>query len=201
MKTRTMTQQVDSMKINTTLLYGMLALVSLASCSSETEFELISNQKICVNNERVVAVDMLNSSITKEVTITQDLNDWSGNLSGDVYVHVTASDKAAKSKFFSELESHVALLDKDQLSTVNNLVKVEDEESVGVFHLFDSSGVLSMKGYVGSCFTLSDTMGECTITTNSAKYHLKADIPLAALDEWELIKKHLTNLPSRLSCK
>jgi hypothetical protein len=196
-----MTQQVDNMKIHTTLLCGMLALVSLASCSSETEFELISNQKICVSNERVVAADMLNSSTTKEVTITQDLNDWSSNLSGDVYVHITASDKAVTSKFSSELESHVALLDKDQLPTVSNLVKVEDEESVGVFHLFDSSSVLSMKGYVGSCFTLSDTMGECTIATNSGKYHLKADIPLGALNEWKLIRRRLTGLPSKLSCK
>lgn len=179
----------------------MFALVSLTSCSSEAEFELIPNEKICVSNERVVAADMLNFSVTKEVTITQDLNDWTSNLSGDVYVHITASDKAVTSKFSSELESHVALLDKDQLSTVSNLVKVEDEESVGVFHLFDSSSVLSMKGYVGSCFTLSDTMGECTIAANSAKYHLKADIPLTALDEWRLIKKHLTNLTSRLSCK
>lgn len=189
------------MKKNTTLLCGILALASLTSCSKEAEFELIPNEKICVSNERVVTAEMLDSSLTKEVTITQDLNNWSSNLSGDIYVHITASDKTATSKFFSELESHVALLDKDQLSTVNNLVKVEDEESVGVFHLFDSLSALSMKDYIGSCFTLSETMGECTIATNSGNYHLKADIPLAALNEWKLIKRHLTGLPDKLSCK
>lgn len=189
------------MRINTTLLCGMLALVSLTSCSSEAEFELIPNQKICVSNERVVAADMLNTSVTKEVTITQDLNSWSENLSGNVYVHITAPDNISTSKFSSGLESRIGLLDKDQLSVDNGLVKVEDEESVGVFHLFDSSSPLSMKDYIGSCFTLSDTMGECTIATNSGKYHLKADIPLAALHEWKLIRRHLTGLPSKLSCK
>lgn len=189
------------MKKNETLLCGMLVLAAFTSCSSEAEFELIPNEKICVSNERVVTAEMLDSSLTKEVTITQDLNDWSSNLSGNVYVHITASDKTATSKFFSELESHLALLDKDQLSTVNNLVNVKDEESVGVFHLFDSSSALSMEDYIGSCFTLSETMGECTIATNFGNYHLKVEIPLATLNEWKLIKRHLTDLPNKLSCK
>jgi hypothetical protein len=189
------------MKKNTALPCGMLALVSLTSCSSEAEFELIPNEKICVSNERVVAADMLNSSTTKEVTITQDLNSWSESLSGDVYVHITAPDNIATSKFSSELESRIGLLDKDKLSVYNGLVKVEDEESVGVFHLFDSSSALSIKEYIGTCFTLSDTMGECMIVTNSGKYHLKADIPLAAINEWKLLRKHLTGLPSKLGCK
>jgi hypothetical protein len=189
------------MQKNKTLLCGILALASLTSCSKEAEFELIPNEKICVSNERVVTAEILDSSLTKEVTITQDLNDWSSNLSGNVYVHITASDKTATSKFFSELESHLALLDKDQLSTVNNLVNVKDEESVGVFHLFDSSSALSMEDYIGSCFTLSETMGECTIATNFGNYHLKVEIPLATLNEWKLIKRHLTDLPNKLSCK
>lgn len=189
------------MRINTRLFCGMLALVSLTSCSSEAEFELIPNQKICVSKERVVAVDMLNSSVTKEVTITQDLNSWIENLSGDVYVHITAPDNTSISKFSSELESRMALLDKKQPIIDNGLIKIEDEESVGVFHLIDSSSALSTKGYIGSCFTLSETMGECTIATNSGKYYLKADIPLAALSKWKLIKGHLTDLPSKLSCK
>lgn len=189
------------MKTSTTLLCAILALVSLTSCSSEDEFELIANQKICVSNEWVVAANMLNSSVIKEVTITQDLNSWSENLSGDVYVHITAPDNTSISKFSSELESHIGLLDKDQLSIYHGLVKVEDEGTVGVFHLFDSSRVLTMKDYIGSCFTISDTMGECTIATNSGEYHLKADIPLAALNEWKLIRMHLTGLPGKLSCK
>lgn len=44
---------------------------------------------------------------------------------------------------------------------------------------------------MGSCYTLSDRVGECTITTHSTKYYIKADIPLYALDKWGLIRKNL----------
>jgi hypothetical protein len=43
---------------------------------------------------------------------------------------------------------------------------------------------------MGSSYTLSNRVGECTITTHSTKYYIKADI-LFALNEWGLIRKNL----------
>jgi hypothetical protein len=109
MKTRIMTSRVD--QINTTLLCGRLSFAFLIAYTSEAEFELIPNEKVCVSNERVIAVDILNYSISKEIIIIQDLNDWSSNVYGDAYVHMVSVDKVATSQFYNELESHVTLLD------------------------------------------------------------------------------------------
>lgn len=184
-----------------TLLFGILGMTVLVSCSPKTEFELISNQKLCVDKEQVVVADILTSGVTKEVTIFKALNDLSDNLSGDVYIHITLLDNNFTPNLYTRLERRLALVDKYQLPIYNGLLKLEDENSVGVFHLFDSPRVPTMKDYIGSCFTLSDTMGKCSIAASSGKYNLKADIPLAAINEWKLIKKYVMNLPDNLSCK
>ncbi|PHQ75387.1 MAG: hypothetical protein COB74_04775 [Shewanella sp.] len=189
------------MKIYKSLLFGVLGVSFLASCSGEQEVEIVKNQNLCLGNERIVAIDASNSDLIKEVTFTQDLNEWGDQLTGSAYVHMSASQELGLSEFSSELERYILEPSHGKFDSNLGLVKVADKESSGVFHLFEKSSQISMKGYIGSCFTLSESMGECTLESSAQGYHLKIDIQLDNLNQWESIRKHLAHLPEELSCK
>ncbi|MDR7123165.1 hypothetical protein [Rheinheimera soli] len=189
------------MKIYKSLVLGVVGVSLLISCSGEQEVEIVKNEKLCLSNEQIVAIDKSATDLIKEVTISRDLGEWSGQLSGNAYVHISADTELSLSKFASELELSISESNNIELDSNLGLVKVADKESPGVFHLFEKTNEITLNGYIGSCFTLSESMGECTLESRNQGYQLKIDIQLNKLIYWEQIRKHLAQLPEKLSCE
>lgn len=83
--------------------------------------------------------------------------------------------------------------------TVFELRRVSDS-SEGVYHYFERNSEPSAKNYLGSCYTLSDQIGECTFYLFKSGFEITVDFPYSSLSEWREIVKSTDYKISELFC-
>ncbi|MEW4368108.1 hypothetical protein ABVT42_21795 [Aliikangiella sp. GXAS 306] len=194
--------QVNSfLKVSIRLILIAIGLLSICSCADSKKVLIFEENPICIPHEEFVAIDWGNNGSAKEVSVRFDIPVPEKNDNSTIYAHITAQNKFIGSLFYKELRSSVDSVKKAELERVYGLRKMESKDSAGVFHLFDDNYDLSLDSYVASCFTLSDSMGECTLGMDSDKYHLKIDFDLSQLKYWSKIKEQSLISFEKYKCK
>lgn len=165
----------------------------VASCDSGKSFTLSKNKKLCFTPVQTIVATSQKDSL-REVTFSTPTKSFEGNI----YVHISSRNYLKGSAFLNDLN---LLIQKNQKrNEVDFGVAVVSDNSVGVYHYFDNNSVLSTESYRGSCFTLSEKVGECTFYLPNSEQNIKIDFPYGNLSQWQMILSDASEQISNLYC-
>lgn len=175
--------------------------LTIASCSQKSSISLVPEEKLCFDNASIIAIDMLSPDLANEVTIVYRGKNSPKEIPNSIYIQITRSEEFKNSWFMEDIKNKLTLLKVHDLPEVNDLYKVSDKSNAGVFHLFDKHKELNVKAYVGTCFTLSESFGECGLVIDQPPYSLKVDIPLKDLYRWKELQSILSSFKDEFLCR
>ncbi len=177
-----------------------LTSLGVSSCDLTNSVTIVEEYPLCIPSQQLVAVDWDENKKAKEVTFYYDMKSVIPKFKELVYVDATANNKLISSSFFRNLQAQINAVKKDDLNESYGLRRLDSDDAVGVYHLFDDEMDLSLDAYIGSCYTLSESKGECKIEMDTNQHHLKVDFDLANLKHWKEIKEHVPVYMKGLHC-
>ncbi|WP_434928109.1 hypothetical protein ACRWQN_03885 [Shewanella sp. HL-SH8] len=129
-----------------------------------------------------------------EVTLSMPAKNFTGN----VYVHLNTENMLQGSAFMANLALLIENTEKINMPGLE--LKSVLDDSVGVYHYFDNNPDISINDYRGSCYTLSDEIGECTFYLLKKEIFVKFDFPYSSLSSWKEILRNTDEQISKLFC-